>query len=240
MAKYSELYPDSVLGSGIVSELSNIATIPWYNLSEAEKQSLEVAYFNRSGSKPVSSQFTLIHTTRRAPFLATYFGEKWKRLWDDFKEEYSAINPYNITEQGNDSREREHDSINTFGRIVDEAGTDTGTVDNTGNDTTSSESGIFGFNSLESVPSDTGASEGTSQSKETRDLSATRKTTNSGQDTLDRNESESGEYLTTKTGNIGYRSPSELIREDILTWATPYFQIVFADIDSVITLKIYN
>lgn len=240
MSKYIELYPDSPLGSGLIFELSAIQTIPWFSLSESEKQSLEVAYFNRYGSKPISSQFSIIHTTRRAPFLAAFYGEKWKRLWQDFKEEYSAINPYTITEQGSDSRERVHDATTDFGRVVDEIGTDTGTVDNTGNDTTSTESGIFGFNSIESVPSDTGASEGTSQATETRDLSATRKTTNSGQDTVNREESENGEYATTKTGNIGYRSPSELIREDILTWATPYFEIVFADIDSAIALKIYN
>ena len=240
MSKYIELYPDSPIGTGLIQEISNIASVPWHSLHSAEKQSLEIAYFNRSGSKPISAQFEIIHPTRRAAFLVAFYGEKWKRLWQDFKEEYSAINPYTITEQGSDSRERVHDTTTDFGRVVDEIGTDTGTVDNTGNDTTSSESGIFGFNSIESVPSDTGTSEGTSQATETRDLSATRKTTNSGQDTVNREESESGEYATTKTGNIGYRSPSELIREDILTWATPSFEIVFADIDSAIALKIYN
>lgn len=49
----------------------------------------------------------------------------------------------------------------------------------------------------------------------------------------------SSTHTLTKEGNIGYSTPQKLLREEFELWAIPFFQKVFDDIDSFITIMVY-
>ena len=74
---------------------------------------------------------------------------------------------------------------------------------------------------------------------ETRDLDDSRTETNSGQDETSRSENRGEDWTINKTGNIGYTTPQKLIREEFDIWRTPFFAIVFEDIDAFCTISVY-
>lgn len=74
---------------------------------------------------------------------------------------------------------------------------------------------------------------------ETRDLDDSRTETNSGQDETSRSENRGEDWTINKTGNIGYTTPQKLIREEFDIWKTPFFAIVFEDIDAFCTISVY-
>lgn len=149
------------------------------------------------------------------------------------------------------------------GKVVNQSGTDSGTVSTSANDNVDNSEAIYGFNSGTSVPSTESSEDSESSSTETRDLANSNVTTNSGSDTRDRTEvenrdlsgsttvstsgadskvidaTENENYGYTKSGNIGYTTPQELIRQDISLWAMPFFEIVFQDIDNSIMISVY-
>lgn len=85
-----------------------------------------------------------------------------------------------------------------------------------------------------------GQDEVDSVTAETRDSVGSRNVTNAGQDEKNHNTTEDEDYSYTKKGNIGYTTPQELIRQDMALWATPFFDIVFSDIDEFIMLQTFT
>ena len=213
--------------------------MPWNTLSDEVKADLERAYNIRSGFKMVIDSFTLGDVDNRAKLLAAMFAQKWKRLWDIYALEYNLLDAYKVIESGHRKTVKEGSVTDDYGRKVIEAGTDTGTVNTTGNDTINSTDSLFGFNSADAVPSDTGTETNNSSSLETRNLANSRNITNSGQDKSTTANEDNEEYGYTKTGNIGYTSPQELIKQDIEIWSNPYFNMVFDDIDMFMTVSVY-
>lgn len=239
--KYIELYRNSPSnGEGLILSLSIIPNIPWYGLSNDEARNLERNYYLRSGNKRVSSVFETISEEYRPQLISQMFAEKWTRLWEDYKTRYETLSPYNITETGNDSKIVDTDTITKHGKVVDETATDTGTVETESNSNGSDNQNIFGFNSTTAVGANSSTDTDKSDSKETRDLSATRKQTNSGEDVIDGSEIETGEHTITKKGNLGTHTPQKLIMENFELWKTPYFEKVFSDIDAYIMLQVYD
>ena len=238
---YLENYPNSITeGSGLISILSNMATTPWHELGLEEIKSLERMYGIRSGFKTINPVFELAPEESKANVILALYGEKWKRLWADFSLEYSQLDAYRVNESITRHRDDEDENETTFGRVIDENTTDDGTVTT---DTTGSAGGtnsLYGFNSSLPVPSDVSSDTNTEKVEESRDLDTSTKTTNSGSDSFTRIKSEDETTTTTRSGNIGYTTPQELLRQDIELWGVPYFNIVFDDIDSFITLQIYS
>ena len=81
--------------------------------------------------------------------------------------------------------------------------------------------------------------ENTGNNTETRDLASTRSVTNGGSDSLTRNDDETRNYTVNKTGNLGFITAQDIIEKEFNVWATPFFEKVFADVNSMIALKIY-
>lgn len=240
METYRNIYPNSLTdGIGLISTLSALPAIPWNILSDEVKADLERAYNIRSGFKMVIDSFTLGDVDNRAKLLAAMFSQKWKRLWDIYALEYNLLDAYKVTESGHRKTTTNGSVTDDYGRTVTEAGTDTGTVNTSGSDTINSTDSIFGFNSADAVPSDTGTETNNSSSLETRNLSNNRSITNAGQDKSTTANEDNEEYGYTKTGNIGYTSPQELIKQDIEIWSNPYFNMVFDDIDMFMTVSVY-
>lgn len=240
MIQYKELYPSSlVIGEGLIQAISNIPDIPWSNLSDDEKRNLEQAYSIRSGFKIIIDSFESLDAESRAKVIAGYFKQKWTRLWNIFSLEYNPLDAYKVTESGNKTLNVNRTQVDIYGRSVLEGGTDTGTVATEGSDTENSLDSVYGFNSPIALPSDNSTKDNIAKSTETRNLSTSKSTTNSGQDETTRSGSDTEEYGYTKTGNIGYTSPQELIRRDMELWSSPFFKTVFDDIDSLITISVY-
>ena len=240
MSKYLEIYPDSLSGVGLFHQISSNDSVPWANADESTKTALEIAYGLHSGNKEVLRNFATIADEKKPIVVIAMYLQKWERLWDDFIAEYSPLDPYHITETGSHTRNTEGSDSTEYGHKVEEIGTDTGTVGTQGTDNSSTNRNVFGFNSTEPVPAETGSTNSSDTSSETRDLSASRDTTHSGIDSKRVNEDENYNYNSDKRGSIGYFAPQDLLKKDIELWKATYFSVVFSDIDDLIMNKIYN
>lgn len=239
MSKYIDIYPDTIIGSGLVSQISNLTGCPWGDFTPLQIQSIEILYAVRSSQKPLISLFPEIAPESRAPFVLAMYKDKWQKYWDNFAITYQPLSPYLVTENGTEDREIDRLDTTTYGRVIDTTGSDTGTVKNDGESSNNNHNNVFGFNSTMPVPSDTNTGTDTSTDTQTRNLTATGKTTNSGSDTLGRSDTDNMEYSRTKSGNLGYQSAQDLLMAEFELWKETFFEYVFRDIDRLITLAIY-
>ena len=240
--KYLELYQKSITdGLGLISNLSSLPTCPWKDsLNELQKTALEQHYGISRGFKNISEVFAIAPDSSKGMVILAMFGQKWEKLWRDFSLEYDPLHAYVVEESGNREKITDDTHTDTYGRRTQVDGSDIGTVGNEGSESLNGSSGIYGFNSVSAVPSDTQTDVSTTHDTETRNLTNSSSTVNSGSDTRDIDGKENETYSSTKKGNIGYSTPQKLLREDLELWNTPYFRLVFDDIDSFITIQVYD
>lgn len=239
--KYNELYPLSLdQGIGLISELAELESIPFNTLSEEQKIEIERAYNVRSGFKSVISTFEAAPSNARARLLSAMFAQKWSKLWKVYLEEYNLLDAYTMLEEHVKKVDRTRDDTTEYGRVTEDSGTDTGTVSNEQHSQFDGTDGVFGFNSVAASSSDTSTETSTNTDTETRNLANSRRSTNSGTDTFNREEGENETLTISKKGNIGYNSPQELIRQELDLWKEPFFATVFRDIDDMITLSVFE
>ena len=127
----------------------------------------------------------------------------------------------------------------------------TGTVNDNGSATNNNQNGIWGFNSSTSVPSDMSDGTLTNENTTTRDLTETETgtdtTDHTNTDTYNRSYTETGTDTTagtssrklTRTGNIGTNTFQNLLQQERNIWMYDFFEQVFKDVDSVLTIPIY-
>ena len=169
------------------------------------------------------------------------------------KTDYGKVETKDIT------LSRESTEETKYGKTETVNGTDTGTVDNTNTTTADSGASVYGFNSTSAVPSEKVLDNTNETAKETRNLSSSNTQVDSGTDTVTSIHEDTGKDTITNSGednktfagtetedvterregNIGYTTPQELMRQEFELWARPYFDIVFADIDNLITVMVY-
>lgn len=239
MATYRSEYPLSLSnGTGLISQISAIESAPWNGLME-DVQSIERLYSIRSGFKSLTDSFLSLPVDARPNVIAAMYFQKWKRLFEDYVIEYNPLDAYTMTENYEKDSEGSSLGETRHGKSVSESGTDTGTVGTVGTDNNNSAGSVYGFNSVEAVPSEKGTEESTYNSTDTRNLSTSRTINNSGQDDHETATTDHEEFKSTKKGNIGYTTPQELLRQNIELWKIPFFDIVFSDIDSLITISVY-
>lgn len=239
MSKYRDLYPNTLTeGIGLISQISSL-NVPWATEVAGYYQSLERIYAIRSASKEIVKNFEDIPEQFRAEVVVEMFREKWSKLWNIYKLEYNPLSAYKVVETGENSVEKQSSDLHQYGKTQNEVSDDTGTVTDASTSESSTNAGLYGFNSQSSVPSDTSAASASENSTETRDLNVTRSRTDGGSDTIDREDTEVSEHNITKEGNIGYSTPQKLLREELELWAMPFFQKVFDDIDSLIAIMVY-
>lgn len=185
--------------------------------------------------------------------IALFF-DKWCKEWATRSVVYNPIDNYNMTEiMTDDERVIEHDTTNTRTDDLERihTGTDTETKNltetETPNLTTTEQRKINGFNS-----SGTGVNDGSI----TTQASGTDTTTNTGTDAFSRydteensgtvtdaktgTDTETRNYELTRQGNIGVTTTQQMLQSERDLWKWNYFtEVVFPDLDSVFTLKIY-
>lgn len=199
-----------------------------------------------------------------ANILWAMFGIQWTRLWATMKPvDYDPLTNYNMEEtvEGTESSTRTPDltkgdtgTVQTTGqdkRTPNLTKTNTGTVKNDGSATNTNQNGIWGFNSSTSVPSDMSDGTATNENTTTGDLSETETGTDTtdrtNTDTYNRSYTETGTDTTagtssrklTRTGNIGTNTFQNLLQQERSIWMYDFFEQVFKDVDSVLTIPIY-
>ena len=199
-----------------------------------------------------------------ANILWEVFGIQWTRLWATMKPvEYDPLTNYQMQEtmEGTENSTRTPDITKGDTGTVQTTGQDkrtpnltrngTGTVNDNGSATKTNQNGIWGFNSSTSVPSDMSDGTATNENTTTRDLTETETgtdtTDHTNTDTYNRSYTETGTDTTagtrsrklTRTGNIGTNTFQNLLQQERNIWMYDFFEQVFKDVDSVLTIPIY-
>lgn len=199
-----------------------------------------------------------------ANILWAMFGIQWTRLWATMKPvDYEPLTNYKMEEtvEGTESSTRTPDLTKGDTGTVQTTGQDkrtpnltrkgTGTVNDNGSATNTNQNGIWGFNSSASVPSDMSDGTATNENTTTRDLTETETGTDTtdrtNTDTYNRSYTETGTDTTagtssrklTRTGNIGTNTFQNLLQQERNIWIYDFFEQVFKDVDSVLTIPIY-
>lgn len=233
-----------------------------------EAVNINMLYFQfRSGQKYYMGDMAQNVNSRITPVansIALVCGENWKRLYATLKPpDYDPLTNYKMQEtaEGEESSTRTPDltkgdtgTVQTSGqdkRTPDLTRTGTGTVKDNGSGTNKNQNGIWGFNSSESVPSDKSDGVLTNENTTTRDLTDTETgtdtTDHTNTDTYNRSYTETGTDTTagkssrklTRTGNIGTNTFQNLINQERDLWKWNFYEQVFRDVDSVLTIPIY-
>ena len=199
-----------------------------------------------------------------ANILWAMFGIQWTRLWATMKPvEYDPLTNYQMQEtmEGTENSTRTPDLTKGDTGTVQTSGQDkrtpnltrngTGTVNDNGSATNTNQNGIWGFNSSTSVPSDMSDGTATNQNTTTRDLTETETgtdtTDHTNTDTYNRSYTETGTDTTagtssrklTRTGNLGTNTFQNLLQQERNIWMYDFFEQVFKDVDSILTIPIY-
>lgn len=251
------------LTNGIFSTFQNLESIsvPWKN--EDIDFSLDMIYHgNISGEKlcsPLVYKFVQgeVATDDERKALATaifnLFNKNWNKEWETMLLEYNPIENYRMVEDlENDITEIEYGKMQT--RTDDLTHTKTGTetnnpdleTENIPDLTNVTNNSVYGFNSDNPVPTGKQQQTSTGNTKQsttgtdeieydTEDNdTGTQTYEDSGTDTHTRN------YELTRKGNIGVTTSQQMIQSERELWIWNYFvNVVFPDIDRVLTLKIY-
>ena len=211
-----------------------------------------------------SSVLSSDNRTLISNILWAMFGIQWTRLWATMKPtEYDPLTNYQMQEtmEGTENSTRTPNLTKGDTGTVQTTGQDkrtpnltrngTGTVNDNGSATNTNQNGIWGFNSSTSVPSDMSDGTATNENTTTRDLTETETGTDTtdrtNTDTYNRSYTETGTDTTagtssrklTRTGNIGTNTFQNLLQQERNIWMYDFFEQVFKDVDSVLTIPIY-
>lgn len=246
--------------AGIFSALQS-ENVPWQ--ADNISLSLDLEYHgNISGQKvisPLLSAFLIngvlpsedLSTLAHAIFIM--YGVNWEKEWATLLAEYNPIENYSMTEEMTDDT-----TVDEYGKTVTRTDnlqhTKTGSETNTPNTTetntpnlqTTEGNKVFGFNSSVGVDSDSSVSAATGtntitktgtetlQHNVTDSDTGTQTHRDGGSDTHTRN------YTLTRSGNIGVTTSQQMLQSERDLWVWNFFrEIVFPDIDRVLTLGIY-
>lgn len=227
----------------------------------------ELYFRSRSGNKyaiPLVERLPQQRAATATGMIGLAFGENWKRLYATLKPpDYDPLTNYKMQETAEveESSTRTPDLTKGDTGTVQTTGQDkrtpnltrngTGTVTDEGSGTNKNQNGIWGFNSSESVSSDMSDGRVTNNNTTTRDLTDTETGTDTtdrtNTDTYNRSYTETGTDKTagkssrklTRTGNIGTNTFQNLINQERDLWKWNFYEKVFQDVDSVLTIPIY-
>ena len=227
-----EAFADWKIGYGIFDALESIeADLPWEDV--AESTILDIEYFgNRSGGKFVApvvmnllgDSTELIESDRLllARIIWTKFGEPWKRLWETNVVAYNPIHNYNMTDQRELARGESETKVDQ-GSSVDTTEHGKGTE---------SKEYVAGINNTDNV----GKLSNRNTSQESGETSVSRIDNRKDDSVRASNEVET----TTRSGNIGVTTTQQMLSAERELWMWNFFDQVYKDIDSVLSLPIYD
>lgn len=165
----------------------------------------------------------------------TVFEDTWKRLYTALTSDYNPINNYNMSESGTDTKG--NTGTQSTETTHEHSDTETPDLTRTSNGTNDSSGGVYGFNSAESVPSDT--TTGVSSSTDTQTGMVSRTGNESTLNTRTDNLTETNEHMFTREGNIGVTTSQQMIESEIELRKKQFYNLVFHDIINYVCLHVY-
>ena len=233
----SNAFPHYRDGYGIFQQMTNP---PWG--SEFPALQLDILYMSRSGNKYISNLVkTVLDNNGEVPdeyvqtistALLVKYRKSWERLYATESTQYNVFNPYHITES--EEEEGETGVESTEQRSGTNSETNNTSAQATGTNTDAS--AIYGFNTT------TGKNDRSVQSNDSSTSTGTQ--TKSGQSTdtnsVDRTDTSSKTRNLTRQGSLGYKTGAEIIKEERSLWREKYLDTIFNDLDSALTIPIYD
>lgn len=255
-----EVFPEWLSGKGIFSELQSF-DVPWKNDDIASD--LDMIYFgNKSGNKITSPMIdkimegeTLSDGERETLAKAIYvmFGTNWAKEWATLSAEYNPIENYSMTEKMSDDETvmeygRTHTRTDNLSHT--KTGTETNTPNttetNTPNLTNATDNAVYGFNSANAVPTGESSMTSTGTNTTTRTGTDTMQYNTTDADTGTQTDADTGSdthtrnYTLTRSGNVGVTTSQQMLLSERDLWKWNFYNdIVFPDIDRVLTINIY-
>lgn len=238
----NECFPDWADNKGIFSFLSTFS-LPWAEDESLTASILDLLYHgDRSGEKlsaPILRRMgELTDANRLSVATAIYaiYRATWEKQWETLIAEYDPIVNYDMVET------MEGEDTTTYGKTATR--TDNLTHGKTGTETTAGSSSetdnaeTYGFSSAEPVPANDNTRSSSGSTTVTHNTQSTDSGTethvDSGSDTTNKG------YTLTRKGNIGVMTTQQIITQIHDLWKWNFFQdVVFPDIDRVLTLQIY-
>lgn len=241
--KLNDVFPDWLTGAGIFSTLQTLA-VPW--VDENISQYLDLEYHgNVSGDKIISplvykslTDGELSDNMRLsiATTILSLYGSNWAKQWATLELTYNPIHNYDMIELLTSVNEIEYGKIRTH-KINEQHGK-TGTETQTPNLTTESQDNVSGFNSDSSVPANDTTETATGTNTITYNTVNTDRATN--KDTDGGSDSTTINHQLSRSGNIGVTTTQQMITSERELWKWNFFEnVVFPDVDRVLTLQIY-
>lgn len=265
----NEAYSDYETKGGIFSNIDNLPWSSVMTGDQMDTLYFDTHSGERFSSRIITRRVgddgSLSSADRKTIATLVYarFRTQWGRLWATMNPDYDPLNNYKMQEtaEGEGSSTRTPDLTKGDTGTVQTTGQDTrtpnltrngtGTVKDEGSGTSNNHNGIWGFNSSESVPSDMSDGRATNNNTTTRDLTDTETgtdtTDHTNTDTYNRSYTETGTDTTagkssrklTRTGNIGTNTFQNLLQQERNIWMYDFFEQIFKDVDSVLTIPIY-
>lgn len=267
LTKLNDVYSNWATGDGIFTDLNSLNP-PWKNEDATENiktvGALNMAYHgSHSGDKnvsPIVYKFLSSedeHTrTKLANVIYTMFADKWSKTWDVMKAEYNPLENYNMVETETPA-ETTHTTTpaETTETVTPPETTETITPPETTETVkpakTVTENEVSAFNSSSYEDSDKTTVTGDNNDKGTSTIDVdTAGTTKIEVDTAGTTKTEvdtagsdvftvQNDRELTRAGNIGVMSSQALATAELELRKWIYYQSVFNDIDSILTLSIY-
>ena len=200
-----------------------------------------------------------------ARIIINDYKTNWDKIYKALTINYSPIENYDLIEESTDSRSHISDHTGTDGtthtgtdktaHTGEDTTTDGGTIGTTNtikDGTEKTVNGIAGFNTQDDFSKDTSSTKTVNQvvqNDEKRNLTGFTKygkTETSTIDTADNTtynssikDTDSENHILQRHGNIGVTTSQQMIESEIVLRQKNFFDIVFSDIDRLLTLPIY-
>lgn len=243
---------------GLFTAFENLSNRPPPWSGDMTPLLFDIRYRTRSGDKTVSKfleYFTPLDATKinlLATYLADVYYSNWERLYNTLNLEYNPISNYDMTETETVSDTSENTKQQTTTDTATESRSDTSESEASNNTTNSNtlngtQTGKkTGFNSGSFVDdaqqlnnqTESGATNNTSTAETSSSKTGSLNSTNTinGTDTTSKNI----ERELNRSGNIGVTTSQQMIESERELYLWKFFDVVFADIDKILTLKVYE
>ncbi len=265
MSKLYDVTPNALTGGGIFSILDSSAyDVPWGDDVIALQLDMEY-YGNVSGEKITSPlvdklledcELTTAGMAQLAQVVYSLNFRRWDKEWQTQLAEYDPISNYDMTEEMSEegSTQYGHTRLRTdnlahtetrtdnLQHVVDASEVETPAV------TTTEQDSVRAFNSGSDQPSNKRTQSASGTNRKDNDVTehdtGTQSTT--GSNTGTQSDAEGGEdvnereYTLTRRGNIGVTTSQQMLTSERDLWMWNFFyEIVFPDVDKILTSPIY-
>ena len=242
---FSELFNPGIEGAGFFTSMKNGVSpeeFPAYFLDKEQLLDYGIssyAYGRELGGfydaiKDIVEDDNDMRASMAYETLIT-FREAWDNIYAALTADYNPSNNYSMTESGEDTRT----NTGTQKTSGESSGTETETpnLTNTTTGENNSSGGLYGFNSVESVPSDT--THGTNTNTNTQSGTVNTDTSGTTSSTRTDDLTEKNTHTFERSGTIGVTTSQQMIESELELRKKQFYSIVYKDIVNHLCLSVY-